>query len=108
MTAATRRDETRRDETERDRTPDAARRASSGRRMTNQVTGRGRVKSPASSTTNLQDLVPAEAELIFGGRREVVLRHRLHILCPPRRRSLRETGDRRAAAAGGSERALAI
>lgn len=33
-----------------------------------------------SSTTNLQDLTPAEAELVLGGRREVVLRYRLHVL----------------------------
>jgi len=33
-----------------------------------------------SSTTNLQDLAPAEAELVLGGRREVVLRYRLHVL----------------------------
>lgn len=49
--------------------------------MTNQVTGWG--VGPGShlqSSTNLQNLTPAEAELVLGGRREVVLRYRLHIL----------------------------
>jgi len=73
---AARRDETRRDEAR----DDAKRRASSGRRVTNQVTGRVGSGRRSQSSTNLQDLAPAEAELVLGGRREVVLRYRLHIL----------------------------
>lgn len=38
--------------------------------------------SHLQSSTNLQDLAPAEAELVLGGRREVVLRYRFHILSP--------------------------